>query len=219
MTRYRRRWGSRRSLDGRSAAVAVVAGLALAALAHTHAGAVGIRTPVPSRAAAQAISYAQAQIGKPYAYGGTGPDGYDCSGLAMTAYQSAGVSIPRTSQEQWAAGPQVSNPQPGDLVFFAGSDGTWSSPGHVGIVTGPNQMIDAYGPDGAPIVAESFGLPSSRPGLTNPVGFTDPAAPNLTAVITYARVDGRFAPADRVRGLAHLPPLAGEAGPAGRWSS
>jgi peptidoglycan DL-endopeptidase CwlO len=130
-----------------------------------------------SGTAATAISYAQQQIGKPYQWGGTGPDAFDCSGLAQAAWSAAGVSIPRTSEEQWAAGPQVPASQavPGDLVFFAGSDGTATSPGHVGIVTGPGQMIDGYG-SGTDVRSETYGSPSSAPGLANPIGFTDPAA-------------------------------------------
>ena len=69
----------------------------------------------------------------------TGPDAYDCSGLAMMASRAAGITIPRTSQAQWAYGTQTlaSQAQPGDLVFFAGSDGTPAAPGHVGIVLNP----------------------------------------------------------------------------------
>ncbi len=109
-------------------------------------------------------------------WGGTGPDVFDCSGLAMDAYRSAGVTIPRTSQDQWAAGPQVSTPVRGDLVFFAGSDGTASAPGHVGIVLDParHTMIEAYAA-GFPVRVSTYGLPSSAPGDTNPAGFTDPA--------------------------------------------
>jgi cell wall-associated NlpC family hydrolase len=101
--------------------------------------------PLPPGTAGKIIAYARAQIGKPYQWGATGPDAFDCSGLAMMAYRAAGITIPRTSQLQWAAGPRVpaSQAQPGDLVFFAGSDGTRTAPGHVGILTGKNQMIDA----------------------------------------------------------------------------
>jgi cell wall-associated NlpC family hydrolase len=63
----------------------------------------------------------------------------------MMAYAAAGLTIPRTSQAQWAFGTQIpaSQARPGDLVYFAGSDGTTFSPGHVGIVTGNGMMIDA----------------------------------------------------------------------------
>jgi cell wall-associated NlpC family hydrolase len=86
--------------------------------------------PLPPGAAGKVIAYAKAQIGKPYLWGATGPDAFDCSGLTMTAYRAAGITIPRTSQQQWAYGPQVpaSQVQPGDLVFFAGSDGTMTAP-------------------------------------------------------------------------------------------
>ena len=66
----------------------------------------------------------------------------------MMAYRAAGITIPRTSQDQWAYGQQIpaSQAQPGDLVFFAGADGTPAAPGHVGIVVNPatHTMIDAY---------------------------------------------------------------------------
>ena len=94
----------------------------------------------------------------------------------MQAYASAGVGIARTSEDQWATEPHVGSPQPGDLVFFAGADGTVASPGHVGLVTDPARhlMIDAYAA-GVPIHEETYGEPGSAPGLQDPVGFTDPA--------------------------------------------
>jgi cell wall-associated NlpC family hydrolase len=93
------------------------------------------------KAAAVAVAFAKAQVGLPYIYGGTGPNGYDCSGLCMAAYQSAGITIPRTSEEQYAALAQLpQNPNtwlPGDLVFYEpASDG----PAHVVMYAG-NQMI------------------------------------------------------------------------------
>jgi peptidoglycan DL-endopeptidase CwlO len=101
-----------------------------------------------SDAAAAAITYAEAQLGKPYQWGGTGPDAFDCSGLVMMAYRAAGVYIPRTSQEQWLWGPRVpaNEVQPGDLVFFAGADGTVKAPGHVGLVIGGGLMIESPEP-------------------------------------------------------------------------
>jgi cell wall-associated NlpC family hydrolase len=52
---------------------------------------------VPNNTVAEAISFAENQLGKPYLFGGTGPDAFDCSGLVMMAYRAAGVNIPRTS--------------------------------------------------------------------------------------------------------------------------
>lgn len=165
--------------DRRLVGSALAVGVGIAALSGHGAAATAGRAP--SKPAAQAIAYAGQQLGKPYLWGGTGPDAYDCSGLVYMAYASAGVSIARTSQAQWATEPHVSSAAPGDLVFFAGSDGTDAAPGHVGIVVDPARhlMIDAYGtvyPLATQIEEETYGLPSSRDGLTDPVGFTDPAA-------------------------------------------
>jgi peptidoglycan DL-endopeptidase CwlO len=101
--------------------------------------------PLPPGAPGKIIAYAKAQLGKPYVWGATGPDAFDCSGLTMMAYRAAGIIIPRTSQQQWAYGKRIppSQVRPGDLVFFAGSDGTPTAPGHVGIVVGNHEMIDA----------------------------------------------------------------------------
>ena len=87
----------------------------------------------------------------------------------MMAYRAAGITIPRTSQQQWAYGPRIpaSQVRPGDLVFFAGSDGTVTAPGHVGIVTSPGTMIDA--PHTGQVVREE-----SFSGSTDLVGFTSP---------------------------------------------
>ena len=149
MARYRRRG----RVNGKFAASAIAAGVALAVL-HGHvppasgqaASTVRAGTAAPAPAAAAAIAYARAQLGKPYLWGGTGPDAFDCSGLVMMAYQAAGISIPRTSQDQWAALPHVpaAGVRPGDLVFFPGIDGTFSAPGHVALVIGGGQMIQAY---------------------------------------------------------------------------
>ena len=106
----------------------------------------GAATPggAPSKAAARAIAYARQQLGKPYLWGGAGPGAFDCSGLTLMSWRAAGVNIARTSQEQWASETHVSSPQPGDLVFYPGADGTWTAPGHVALVVGHGQMIEAY---------------------------------------------------------------------------
>jgi uncharacterized protein YycO len=122
----------------------------------------------PNTAVVTAIAFAQAQLGKMYQWGGTGPDTFDCSGLVMAAYRAAGIFIPRTSQAQWTWGPRISASQvePGDLVFFAGSDGTTQSPGHVGLVIGGGKMIEAF--------ATGFPIRIAPYTGRDPVGFTRP---------------------------------------------
>jgi peptidoglycan DL-endopeptidase CwlO len=129
----------------------------------------------PNVIVSQAVSYAEAQLGKPYLFGGTGPAAFDCSGLVMMAYRAAGVTIPRTSQLQWAGLPHVAADKviPGDLVFFAGSDGTPKAPGHVGLVIAKNLMIEAYAA-GTPVRVSSFGTPQSPPGDGKVVGYAQP---------------------------------------------
>lgn len=93
-----------------------------------------------------AIGYALGQLGKPYLWGGTGPAGYDCSGLVMMAYRAAGITIPRTTFQQVDVGAAVSSFSdllPGDLLFKAGSDGTPAHPGHVGMYIGGGLVVQA----------------------------------------------------------------------------
>lgn len=106
--------------------------------------------PTPSVSSAstgsEVVNEAERYVGTPYLWGGTTPAGFDCSGFTQYVYGQLGVELPRTSEEQASAGTAVSSlkdAQPGDLVFFAGSDGTASAPGHVGIYVGNGEMIDA----------------------------------------------------------------------------
>lgn len=95
---------------------------------------------------ADIVGTALSYRGTPYVWGGTSPSGFDCSGLTQYVYARWGIAIPRTSEQQATIGTPVASlasAQPGDLLFFAGSDGTASSPGHVGIYVGNGEMIDA----------------------------------------------------------------------------
>lgn len=89
-----------------------------------------------------ALHFAEAQVGKPYRWGATGPDAYDCSGLALSAWHAAGVTLPRTSEAQSRVGSAVSlsQAQPGDLVIF------YPSASHVGIYAGNGRVIAAPRP-------------------------------------------------------------------------
>jgi len=94
-------------------------------------------------AAGVALAFALSQRGVPYVWGGESHSGYDCSGLAQASYRAAGISIPRTAQEQFDAGPHLpatTQLQPGDLVFFGTSA---SNVTHVGIVVEGGEMVDA----------------------------------------------------------------------------
>ncbi|MGC7094024.1 C40 family peptidase [Amycolatopsis lurida] len=85
------------------------------------------------------VEIAAEQQGKPYSYGATGPDSFDCSGLTKFVHEKLGIELPRTSRDQRAAVATVdrSAMQPGDLIFFANSGG---SVYHVGIFAGDGQM-------------------------------------------------------------------------------
>ncbi|WP_435201148.1 C40 family peptidase [Janibacter sp. GS2] len=86
------------------------------------------------------VGAAEALIGSPYVMGGTSPSGFDCSGLVQHVYAQNGKDIPRTTQQQQAAATPVSNPQPGDIVFFG------DSAYHNGIYAGDGKIIDAGNP-------------------------------------------------------------------------
>jgi cell wall-associated NlpC family hydrolase len=95
----------------------------------------------------QAAAFAVSKLGCPYVYGATGPcnDGYDCSGLAQAAWAAAGVSIPRTTYDDWASLPHVSmsSLEPGDLILYDGE-------GHVAMYVGDGNIFDAP-PSGADV--------------------------------------------------------------------
>jgi cell wall-associated NlpC family hydrolase len=87
-----------------------------------------------------AVAFVFRQLGCAYSYGSTGPcgSGFDCSGLVMSAWAAAGITIPRDTFEQWAALPHVSTSdlQPGDLLYYDGI-------GHVAMYVGQGMIIDA----------------------------------------------------------------------------
>jgi len=105
------------------------------------ASAVSYTGPASGRAAV-AVRTAYAQLGKPYQWGGAGPNSFDCSGLTMYSWAAAGVSLPHSAEMQFNSGRQVarSDLQPGDLVFFG------SPISHVGIFISGDTIIGAPTP-------------------------------------------------------------------------
>lgn len=96
-----------------------------------------------SEAGQAAAAWALQQVGKPYLWGGTGPHGFDCSGLTQAAWAAAGVSIPRVTTDQVRIGTPVAldELQPGDLLFY--DTGSGPSPSHVTMYVGDGQMVNA----------------------------------------------------------------------------
>jgi len=107
---------------------------------------VAYRIPADTSAAGRAaVMFALDQRGRPYVFGATGPEAYDCSGLTLSAWAHAGITITRTTQTQSTAGTAAteSSLRPGDLVLVPGSDGSLASPGHLGMYIGEGLVIHA----------------------------------------------------------------------------
>lgn len=138
-------------------AAARAAAAAAAAGSSSHAGAgapIGGGVSAPNGGAvAQAIAYARAQLGEPYAYNGAGPSSWDCSGLTMMAYASAGVSIGghgATLQYNYLRNRgrllPISQIAVGDLVFYNDTGDPGDSKDHVAIYVGGGQILEAPRP-------------------------------------------------------------------------
>jgi cell wall-associated NlpC family hydrolase len=125
-------------------APAPAAAPAAAAATTTRASRTTTRTAAPAVNAAPVpaptggiLGIAAGLSGIYYRYGGTTTSGFDCSGFTSYVYRLAGKSIPRTAEAQRAASTRVSNPVPGDLIFFG------FPAYHVGIYAGGNMMYDS----------------------------------------------------------------------------
>jgi cell wall-associated NlpC family hydrolase len=118
-----------------------------------------------------AANWALSQLGKPYLWGGAGPDAYDCSGLTMQAWAHAGVPLLHWTGYQWEEGPHVSltDLQRGDLLFYATNTADPSTIHHVGIYIGNGMMVDApY--TGAFVRIDSIYAPGGLIGAVRPAG-------------------------------------------------
>lgn len=99
---------------------------------------------VVSNRASQVVAIARQQLDKPYVWGATGPNSFDCSGLVQYVYRQIGVNLPRTTYQQEYQGTAVSLNalQPGDLLFW----GSYGSAYHVAIYIGNGDFIQAPQP-------------------------------------------------------------------------
>ena len=88
--------------------------------------------------AGKAVAYALSKLGAPYVWGATGPSTFDCSGLMYAAWQAAGLTLPRTTYDEWAQLPHIplTDVQPGDLILYNGES-------HVAMYVGNGMIVDA----------------------------------------------------------------------------
>lgn len=131
---------------------------------------VGTALP-PSKRAAVAIKFALGERGKPYVWGATGPDSYDCSGLLLRAFESAGIALPRVSRDQYRAGAMLpaEKAQPGDLLFWAYDESNPNTIHHVAMFIGDGQIVEAQ-QSGVPVHTRKviWGEPEMLPVAVRP---------------------------------------------------
>ncbi|MDT0119027.1 MULTISPECIES: C40 family peptidase [Kocuria] len=106
-----------------------------------------------SAAAGGLVGTAMQGVGTGYVWGGTDFGAWDCSGFTQWVYAQQGIDLPRTSQQQWAAGTPTTDPQPGDLVVQNGG-------AHIGIYLGGGKMISALNPTQGTFVHSVNAMPT-----------------------------------------------------------
>ena len=129
--------------------------------------------------AGTAINFALGEVGKPYVWGATGPATYDCSGLIMRAFQTAGINLPRVSREQFYSGGHVpvAQAQPGDLLFYATDRNDPATIHHVVLYMGDGKMVEApYSGEQVRVQPVPWDYPELVPLATRPG-----TAPNSTS--------------------------------------
>jgi hypothetical protein len=105
----------------------------------------GTTGALPPGVAGAAIGFALGELGKPYVWGATGPDSWDCSSLLQASYRAAGVTIPRVSRDQYNSGGHlpVRDMQPGDFLFYAHDTSDPTTIYHVMMYLGDGKMVEA----------------------------------------------------------------------------
>ncbi|WEO96679.1 NlpC/P60 family protein [Streptomyces sp. FXJ1.172] len=118
----------------------------------------GVLKEINAKASEQgkkAVTFATAQLGKPYVWGAEGPSSFDCSGLTSQAWAAAGHPIPRTSQEQWQQLKHIDikDMRPGDLIIY------FTDASHVAIYIGDGAIIQAPRPGRNVTIAGAGSMP------------------------------------------------------------
>ena len=116
-----------------------------------------------------AVAWAQQQVGKPYVYGASGPDSFDCSGLTMRAWAAAGVAINRSSRDQYRQVYKITydSMRPGDLIFYGTVASDPGSVYHVAMYIGNGQVVEAPRP-GIPVRIAAVRWTSTMPFAGRP---------------------------------------------------
>ncbi len=120
----------------------------------------------------KAVLFAFAQLGKPYIWGGNGPAGYDCSGLALASWENGdGIGFARVADDQYdTAGAPVAltTLAAGDLVFWGDSQTDWTSVYHTAIYVGGNMIVEATGNAVQLNALDQWGLSNLMPNGRRP---------------------------------------------------
>ncbi|MBT2390837.1 MULTISPECIES: C40 family peptidase [Streptomyces] len=105
------------------------------------------------------VAFLKAQLGDAYVMGASGPNSWDCSSLVQAAFRTAGVDLPRVSQDQSVAGTQVgtSNLQVGDILYWGGAGSAY----HTGVYIGDGKYLDAANPGKGVVIQDLSGYPAS----------------------------------------------------------
>ncbi|WP_224392865.1 C40 family peptidase [Pseudonocardia sp. ICBG1293] len=133
-----------------------------------------------------AVGYALSQLGKPYVWGGKGSHGFDCSGLVLASWASAGVALPAGTVSQKHAGTpvQIADIEPGDIVFIPGSLGSRGNPRHNGMYVGHGLIVNAYDSSRGVVLqplTEWAGEVTHIRRVHTPAGAPAPATPEVRA--------------------------------------
>ena len=120
----------------------------------------------------KAVLFAFQQVGKPYVWGGNGPVGYDCSGLALASWtQADGITFARVANDQFhTAGTPVAMGQleAGDLVFWGSDTADWTTVYHAAIYVGGNWIVESTGDHVQRNAIDQWGLKDVMPGGRRP---------------------------------------------------